>query len=588
MTESIYQLNSKNKDKNSTSSFKDFWLYIADDRLKLIIAFICILINSAANTFSPFLISKAIDSYISIGDLSGLVSIIYILIGTFLLTLIVGYSQGKLIGGISQRTLYRLREALFVKLQSLPLAFFNQNKSGDLMSRINNDTDKINQFMSQSLGQFIGVLFSTLGIMFFTITLNWRLALIMMSVTIFLYIITRILSPRIKRQNTKNLENVGDFSASLQENLTNFRVVVAYGKRDYLQNHLEKVNNDNFKSALTAGVWNRIFEPMYDFGGSLALIIVLSFGFYFISKDYTTVGVLIAFVAYTQRFYDPMRTLATMFGSIQLAAAAWTRLQEVFSLKNNLKTNSIGGNKNGKAGLRLELKDVSFSYDGVNMVIENANLSFLPGKTYALVGPTGGGKSTLASLMSHLYDPTHGYVFLNGKDMTTYSEEITAKEISVILQDPILFTGTLAENIVYGNTDFNSLSVDNLNRSLEIKGFKDILKRFENGLETDIHQNGSGLSIGQKQLISFMRAILREPKLLILDEATANIDTVTEAELNKTLEALPADTTKIIIAHRLNTIKDADMIMFVNGHHVTSAESYEHAISLIKNAKRSS
>jgi ATP-binding cassette subfamily B protein len=231
---------------------------------------------------------------------------------------------------------------------------------------------------------------------------------------------------------------------------------------------------------------------------------------------------------------------------------------------------------------------VSFSYDEKNMVIENANLSFEPGKTYALVGPTGGGKSTLASIMAHLYDPTTGYVYLNGKDITMYSQEETAKEISVILQDPILFTGTVAENILYANSDFKNISIEDLNRILEHKGFKEVIQRFEQGLATVIKQNGAGLSIGQRQLVSFMRAILREPKLLILDEATANIDTVTEAILTKTLAALPPETTKIIIAHRLNTIKDADEIMFVNGHHVTPAGSYDHAISLITEAKRSS
>ncbi len=588
----IYTLDKKEHNEslpsNSKGSLRDFFVYIKDDKAKLIIVIGFIFINSAANTISPFLISRAIDKYISVGDINGLLNIIYILAGVAAITVITGYMQGMLIGRISQRTLYRLKEALFAKLQSLPIAFFNQNKAGDLMSRINNDTDKINQFLSQWIGQFVGVMFSLIGIIGFSLYLNWKLSLVMMSMVVFIYLITQFFSSTIRKKNRENLEVNSDFASSLQENLTNFKVVAAYGKREYLENHLDKTNNATFKSALSSGFANRVFEPTYEFCGAIALILVLSYGFHLISIGGATVGMVIAFVAYTQRFYDPMKTLATAFGAIQLATAAWVRLQEIFSLKNNLRIESLGGDKTGKPKLRLELKNVSFSYDDKKMIIENANLSFEPGKTYALVGPTGGGKSTLANIMAHLYDPTEGYIYLNGKDMITYTQEETAREISVILQDPILFTGTVAENILYANTDFKDMNIADLNRILEYKGFKDIIKRFEKGLETQVKQNGAGLSIGQKQLISFMRAILREPKLLILDEATANIDTVTEAVLNKTLEALPPETTKIIIAHRLNTIKEADEIMFVNGRHVTPAGSYDAAIEMIKGAKRRS
>jgi len=588
----IYTLEKKEQNTSTPlskkSSLKDFLSYIQDDKPKLILAFGFIFLNSAANTISPFLISLAIDKYIIVGDVSGLLKIIYILIAVATITIVTGYMQGILIGKISQRTLYRLKEALFTKIQSLPIAFFNQNKAGDLMSRINNDTDKINQFLSQWVGQFIGVMFSLIGIVAFSLYLNWKISLVMMSMVVFIYLITRFSSPIIRNKNRKNLEANSDFASSLQENLTNFKVVAAYSKREYMKNYLEKTNNATFKSALRSGFANRIFEPTYEFFGAIALILVLSYGFHLISIGEATIGVLIAFVAYTQRFYDPMKTLASAFGAIQLATAAWVRLQEIFSLENNLRTESVGGDKTGKSKLRLELKNVSFSYDDKNLIIENANLSFEPGKTYALIGPTGGGKSTLANIMAHLYDPKQGSVYLNGKDMITYSQEETTREISVILQDPILFTGTVAENILYANLDFSNMPISDLNRILEHKGFRDVIKRFENGLETQVKQNGAGLSIGQKQLISFMRAILREPKLLILDEATANIDTVTESVLNKTLEALPQETTKIIIAHRLNTIKEADEIMFVNGRRVTPAGSYENAISLITQAKRSS
>lgn len=580
------------KGKNSNSSLKEFYAYLKDDKVKMIFTAICIFLNSSVNMVAPFLIARAVDTHIAVGETVGLLNIVYILIGAFIFTLITGYAQGILIGQISQGALYKLRDALFKKLQTLPVAFFNQNKAGDLMSRINNDTDKIDQFLSQSVSQFIGIIFTLVGILCFTLSMSVPMTLVMIVAIIVLTIITQILTPWVRKENKKSLQAVGNFSSALQENLTNFRVVAAYGKRDYLQKSLSEANEKTFKSALTSGVGNRIFEPIYDFGGAVALIAVLAYGFYAISTGDITIGILVAFVAYTQKFYDPMRYLAAIFGTVQLALAAWGRVQDVLHLENNLKfplrLPENQGVDSPNKDLRLELTDVIFAYEGGEPVIENANLQFEKGKTYALIGPTGGGKSTLASLMAHLYDPTSGNVYLNGKNIYTYSDDDRAQIVSVILQDPILFNGTVAENIIYGNDLLENTGADELQKLLEEKGFKDVIARFESGLTTTVSQNGTGLSIGQKQLISFMRAILRSPKLLILDEATANIDTVTEAMLTKALAALPKDTTKVIIAHRLNTIKEADEIMFVNGRHVTPAGSYEEAISLISAAKRNS
>lgn len=568
-------------------SGKEFFKFIEGDGWKIVLAFVFILINSIAAVITPFLIAKAIDSYIAVKDMSGLVTIIWWLVGVYVVTNIAGYIQGIVMGNVSQRTLYRLRQSVFNKLQDLPIAFFNQNKTGDLMSRVNSDTEKLNQFLSEGVAQFFGNFFSLLGVAGFVLYINPKLGAMMLAMTVILFIITRMLSPLTRKRQKKTLAATGNFSASLQENLNNFRVVVAYAKRDYLQDHLNKANNESFTTAVKAAQINGIFEPIFDFGGNVALLAVLSFGFYLIGTGEATIGILIAFLAYTQRFYSPLQYMASFFASVQSSTAAWARIREILSLKNNVQHIS-SVEAPGTTGLRIELKNVSFHYEGGNSVIENADLQFAPGKTYALVGPTGGGKSTLASLMAHLYDPTTGTVYLDGKDIRTYSDAERAKVISVILQDPILFTGNVAENIMYGNENLAGVTLEKLEESLTQKGFKDVIARFENGLKTSVSQSGSGLSIGQKQLISFMRAILREPKLLILDEATANIDTVTEAMLNKTLEILPKDTTKVIIAHRLNTIKEADEIMFVNGHHVTKAGSYEDAIHLIEKSKRTS
>ncbi len=572
--------------KASLQSAREFFVYIKGDGWNLIIAFILVIVNSVGGVITPLLIAQALDNYIRNGNIAGLGHIMIILGIIYLVTVFAGYAQGMMMGGVSQRTLFRLRSALFDKLQDLPIAFFNQNKAGDLMSRLNNDTDKLNQFLSESLARFVGTFFVIFGIAIFALVINWKMALVMLAATLFLIIVTKGFSPWIERKNRENLKAVGSMSSSLQENLSNFRVIVAYNKRDYLRSHLDEASKLTFDTALKSGVAGRIFEPIYDFASSIALVAVLAYGLHLISLGQLSIGILVAFVSYTTRFYDPLRTMALIFSSIQLSVAAWSRIRAIFTLDNNLKVIDTSDKAHQ---FRMELKDVSFGYTADNFVIENANLQFAAGKTYALVGPTGGGKSTLASIMARLYDPTSGTVYLDGKDIRAYLPHDKAQAVSVILQDPILFSGSVADNIRYGNNTLTGVNDADLETMLKSKGFADVIARFPEGLGSAVSQGGgAGLSIGQKQLISFMRALLREPRLLILDEATANIDTVTEAILNKTLEALPKDTTKVIIAHRLNTIKEADEIMFVNGHHVTRAGDFHEAIKLIEHSKRTS
>lgn len=531
-----------------------------------------VIINSASGVITPFVVAYAVDNYIVKGDLRGLGFILLGLGALYIITVIVGYLQSRLIGQVSQGTLFRLRTALFSKLQELPVAYFNQNKAGDLMSRLNNDTDKLNQFLSESIPRFVGNFFVIFGIAVFIVVLNWKLGLVALSSVFFLIIITKVLSPWVEGKNKKSLAAIGEFSASLQENLTNFRVIVAFSKRDYFAKHVGEINETTFKTTFISDVAGRVFEPIYDLAGSAALIAVLAYGMHLVGTGAITIGILVAYVSYTQKFYDPLRIMATIFGTIQLAMAAWSRLRVVLNTENTI----VKVTNNETSTHELEVKDVSFGYSDKN-VLENVSLTFEKGKTYALVGPTGGGKSTLVSLMSRLYDPHSGTVFIDGKDIRSFEHAERAGIISVILQDPFIFSGSVFDNIRYGNDTFKNVSDADLEKFLKEKGFEEVLGRLKN---TD------NLSLGQKQLISFMRVILREPKILILDEATANIDTVTEAILSKTLASLPADTTKVIIAHRLNTIKEADEIYFVNGRHVSRAGSLNEAVSLIENAKR--
>ena len=312
-------------------------------------------------------------------------------------------------------------------------------------------------------------------------------------------------------------------------------------------------------------------------------LIVLSLGIWFIIQGRFSIGLLISFIAYVSNFYNPLRQMATLWSSFQLTLAAWDRISKLLSLENNLPI--VDAISIVSCTSYIHFENVSFTYPNEKEVLKDVSFDLQRGKTYAFVGPTGGGKTTTASLISRLYDATKGVILLDGKDIRSYSTCERASKIGFILQDPILFTATVRENILYGNSDCGGLTNEQLEKALEEAHLINLLKRFDKGLDTPIEMTGDSISLGQKQIIAFMRAILRKPELLILDEATANIDTVTEQQLGLILNNLPTSTTKVIIAHRLNTIENADEIFFVNSQKVIAAGSFDNALNLLMHEK---
>ena len=544
------------------------------------------ILNSLLNLIAPRLIAHTVDTYIAGRDYHGVLVFAGIILVIYLFGLVTSYLQTRLMGGVGQRVLYRLRNQIFNKLQSLPVAFFNQNKAGDLISRINNDTDKINQFFSQSLIQFFGSIFLMIGAGIFLLSLNIRLGAATLAPALVLLVITQVLSPWVKKKNLVSAQSLGGMSSEVQESLNNFKVIIAFNRRDFFKKRFQEVNDVNYSAAVGAGVANNTFTPIYGLASNLGQLIVLAYGIALISAGHFTIGLLIGFLSYANSFYNPLRQLAALWANFQTALASWDRIHEILVLENNLPILGSGASSAGSSV--LEFKNVNFKYPDGKEVLHNINLSLQKGKTYALVGPTGGGKTTTASLMARLYDPTTGGVFLNGKDIRTYSEEERTKKIGFILQEPVLFTGTVRENILYGNEQYVGHSNKELEDIITKAGLQGLLERFDKGLETKLTASGDAVSLGQKQLIAFIRAVLRNPEVLILDEATANIDTVTEQLLEDILRNLSSDTTKIIIAHRLNTIENADEIFFVNGGEVVQAGSMERAMEMLLHHNRKS
>mgnify|MGYP002142976277 CR=1 FL=1 len=506
----------------------------------------------------------------------------------YMAALVMNYLQTSLMGTVGQRALYNVRNALFTKIQSLPIAFFNQNKAGDLISRINNDTDKLNQVISQQLVQLVSSVVVMLGAGAILLSLYPKLGLIALIPAIIVFVFTRAVSPWVKRRNLANLKSVGGLSAEVQESLNNFKVIVAFNRRDYFRTRFGEANATTYAAATKAGIANNIFQPVYGLSSNVSQLIVLSTGIYLITTGSLTIGLLVSFLAYVTNFYTPLQQLATTWASFQVAMAGWDRISAILEMENDLIHIEGASHISVRTPSVLAFEDVDFAYPGGSLVLHDISFALQKGKTYALVGPTGGGKTTTASLMARLYDPTQGTVLLAGKDIRTYSPQERAKKIGFILQEPFLFGGTLKDNIFYGTEDAADITINKAKTLLAEAGLDALLSRFEQGLDTPISTGGESISLGQRQLIAFIRAVLRKPDILILDEATANVDTVTEEMLQKVLDALPKETTLVVIAHRLHTIAKADEIFFVNGGEIVNAGSMEHAVDMLMHGKRKS
>ncbi len=528
-----YTLNKPGSEQKKTSivgAFRTLAPLLTGDTKNLALATIAGIVNSGLMLVAPLLIAHIVDAYIQKGDLHGVLVFSSYLFALYIGSAIANYFQTLLMGTVGQNLLFTLRNAVFNKLQALPVAFFNQNKAGDLISRINNDTDKLNQFFSRSLMQFVSGSITIVGAAIFVISINWRVGLAMVAPAIALLVLTSLLSPWIKRKNASNLKTTGGMSAEIQESLENFKVVVAFNRRDYFRQKFSEINKINYDASISAGIANNTLTPTFSFASSIAQLVVIAYGLSLITSHLFSLGTLISFLTYVAILYTPMRQMATVWSDFQLALAGWDRIHDILSLESDMKTVIAAYSSEYASATSpvLEFKNVNFGYPNGKEVLHNISFRLEHGKTYALVGPTGGGKTTTASLMARLYDPTAGEILLNGRDIRSYEVAERTKKIGFILQEPFMFTGTVRDNIIYGNEEYAKHSNEELEAVIKTAGLEALFHVFDKGLDTKVAAAGGALSLGQKQLIAFIRAMLRKPELLILDEATANIDTVTE------------------------------------------------------------
>jgi ATP-binding cassette, subfamily B, multidrug efflux pump len=548
---------------------------------KLVLVLGLVVLGAASQAGGPWLIGRAIDRYILRGDVSGLSRIMLVLLGVYVVGAIASRGQVYQVGSIGQSLLATMRTRIFDRLQHLPLGFFDRRPVGDLMSRVTNDVDTLNQLFSQGLTQLLGSLFSLIGIVVAMLFLDWNLALACFTIIPIVLLLTSFFARRARRAFRLTRETVGDVTAGVQEDLVGVREAQAFNRTEENIARFRRRNAANRDANVQAVAITSAFAPTIDMLSTLATALVIGYGGYLVFSGSLSIGILSAFLIYVQQFFRPIQLASQVYTQAQAAVAGAERIYNILDEEPEPE-DPQDVPKLGQAKGRISFEHVTFAYDPGHAVLHDVNFQVEPGMTVALVGPTGAGKTTISSLIPRFYDTTEGRVLIDGRDVRELARKDLRANIGIVLQEPFLFSGTIAENIGYGRSgDPSEATREEVEDAARIVNANDFITALPEGYDTVLGEGGGALSHGQRQLLSFARAVLTDPRILILDEATSNIDTRTEAIIQRALATLLEGRTSFVIAHRLSTIRNADLILVVEDGSI--AERGDHATLLGKN-----
>ena len=532
---------------------------MAPYRGRMLIGFGFIVVGAVAQAAGPLLIGRAIDHAILRGDRPGLTRIMLLLLAVYAVGTLASRGQIWQVGAIGQHVLASLRARLFDRFQRLPLGFYDRRPVGDLMSRVINDVDTLNQLLSQGLTQLVGSLFSLIGILIAMLALNLPLALVSFLIIPIMLLVTSSFARRARKAFRTTRETVGDVTAELQEEITGVREAQAFNRTEENIARFKKRNAANRTANVQAVAITSAFSPTIDVLSTLATALVIGFGGYLVFHGNLTVGVLAAFLIYVQQFFRPIQLASQVYTQLQSALAGGERIYAILDEEPE-SADPPGTPALGHVAGEIAFANVTFAYNLDQPVLHDVSFQIAAGQTVALVGQTGAGKTTIANLIPRFYDVTRGAILVDGQDVRHVTRQSLRRQIAIVLQEPFLFSGTIAENIRYGNLAATREQIEAAAHAVDAHGF---IAALPDGYETVLGAGGGTLSQGQRQLLAFARAILAEPRILILDEATSNIDTRTEATIQRALGTLLAGRTSIVIAHRLSTIRNADLILVV-------------------------
>lgn len=562
--------------KVDTQVLKRIGPYIWPYRLHLFLGLLFMLAVSVTGLITPLLMRTAIDRYIeaeqNVAGLSG-IALLYLLV--YVINWLCTYWQTYFISWAGQNIIYNIRQKLFEHLQRLSFSFYDRIEAGRVMSRVTNDVGALNELVSSGILNVINDSFKLIGIIGIMLFMNWRLALLTFTTLPFLWLLSTKFRLRMQMAYHQVRRKIATVNANLQESISGIRVAQSFTRENRNMQQFDNTNMENLQANMQAAQLNSLFGPLVDLVGAVGICMVLWYGGNLTRSGILTIGTVYAFVNYVTQFYMPIRDLSQVYNVWQSATVSTDRIFELLETEPDVQDSPVAIELPQING-RVTFENVTFGYNSDRPVLHDICLAAEPGQTVALVGPTGAGKSSIINLLSRFYDPSEGRITIDGHDLRDVQLQSLHRQLGIVLQDTFLFSGTIRENICYGKPEATDAEVT---AAAQAVGAHEFILQLAEGYDTEVHERGSRLSIGQRQLISFARTLLCDPRILILDEATSSVDAYTEVIIQRALERLLHGRTAFVIAHRLSTIRNADKIVAIDDGQVVEEGTHEELLS---------
>lgn len=562
--------------ENVGGTLKRILVYFVHEKILVAGMLGIVIFGTFCGVYAPSLQSKAID--IIAGSRQGkLGNTLLFMAATYLLYSGSQLIQGLISANLSQRIVKRMRDELFDKIVDLPVKYLDTHSHGDVMSRMTNDIENISTTVSQSLPSLFSGVLTIFGTVVIMLWYCWQLALLSCVTVIMTVCATKILSAKVRKFSRRRQQLLGMLNGSVEEMISGYRTVVAYNHQDIEVENFWMTSDSLTKAGIKTDIFSGIMGPIMNCIGNIGFVIIAAFGGYFSVNGLISVGVISAFIVYAKQFSRPINEIAQIYGQLQTAIAGAER---VFAVTDEFSEDKEGAELAESRSVTVTFQNVNFSYEKGYPVIRDFNLTVPSGKKVALVGATGSGKTTVVNLLMRFYDLDSGDIYINQQNIRDVARGSLRKNVAIVLQDTVLFSDTVRNNLKYGNENATEEQLEN---AIEMSRCGEMLKTLPQGFDTVLTGSGKNISQGQRQLLAIARAFVADPEILILDEATSNVDTRTEKAIQDAMQLVMKDRTSIIIAHRLSTIRDADMIVVMDRGRIV--ESGDHNSLLAKKGK---